>query len=68
MDYYEQGLADKPRLVIFNKIDEPAAAENLEPFREQTGLDPVVISCLLGEGMPQLRKSLFNFAQKVTES
>lgn len=64
LDYYEQGLADKPRLVIFNKIDESAAAQNLEPFRKKTGLDPVVISCLLGEGMLQLKKSLCNFAEK----
>ena len=68
LDYYKQGLADKSRLVIFNKIDESAAAENLEYFRKNTGLEPVVISCLLGEGMPQLRTSLLKFAQKVTES
>ncbi len=68
LDYYQQGLAEKPRLVILNKIDEPAAAQNLDPFRENTGVDPLVVSCLLGEGMPQLRKSLFAFARKVTES
>jgi len=68
LDYYGQGLAEKPRLVVLNKIDESAAAQNLEPFREETGTDPVTVSCLLGEGMPQLRKSLFHFAQKVTES
>ena len=68
LDYYGQGLAEKPRLVVLNKIDESAAAQNLEPFRKETGVDPVTVSCLLGEGMPQLRKSLFAFARKVTES
>ena len=68
LNYYGQGLEDKPRLVVLNKIDESAAAENLEPFREETGVEPVTVSCLLGEGMPQLTKSLFSFARKVTES
>lgn len=66
LDQYGQGLAGKPRLVVVNKVDESAAAENLEPFREATGVDPVQVSCLLGEGMPQLRKSLFTFAREIT--
>ena len=66
LDYYGQGLAGKPRLVVLNKIDESAAAQNLEPFREATGVEPVVVSCLLGEGMPQLRKALFSFARKIS--
>jgi len=66
LDYYGQGLAEKPRLVVLNKIDEPAAAKNLEPFRKATGTDPVVISCLLGEGLAQLRKTIFSFARDIT--
>ncbi|HSH09046.1 MAG TPA: GTPase ObgE, partial [Oceanipulchritudo sp.] len=65
LDYYGQGLAEKPRLVVLNKIDESAAASNLEPFRKATGTDPVVISCLLGEGLAQLRKAIFSFARDI---
>jgi GTP-binding protein len=66
LDHYGHGLAGKPRMVVLNKIDESAAAQYLEPFREATGVDPIVISCLLGEGLPQLRKQLFSFARKTT--
>ena len=68
LDYYGQGLAEKPRLVVLNKIDEAAAANNLDPFRKATGVEPLTVSCLLGEGMSQLRKSLLSFARKVTDS
>ena len=68
LDHYGQGLADKPRLVVLNKIDESAAAQNLEQFSQEVQVDHVTVSCLLGEGMPQLKKSLFQFARKVTDS
>lgn len=66
LSQYGQGLAGKPRIVVVNKIDETAAAENLEPFRKATGTQPIAVSCLLGEGLPQLKESLFSFARKVT--
>ncbi|MEX0332080.1 MAG: GTPase ObgE [Puniceicoccaceae bacterium] len=66
LSQYGQGLAEKPRIVVVNKIDETAAAENLEPFREATGTQPIAVSCLLGEGLPQLKESLFSFARKIT--
>ncbi|MGA1204442.1 MAG: GTPase ObgE [Opitutales bacterium] len=68
LDHYGQGLAGKPRLVVLNKMDESAAVENLELFRQAVDVDSVTVSCLLGEGMPELRKSLFSFARKVTQS
>ncbi|MEX0322838.1 MAG: GTPase ObgE [Puniceicoccaceae bacterium] len=65
LNHYGQGLAEKPRLVVLNKIDEAAADENLEPFRKATGVEPIVVSCLLGEGLEQLQKQLFSFARTV---
>ncbi|MGC9450952.1 MAG: GTPase ObgE [Oceanipulchritudo sp.] len=67
LDQYGQGLAGKPRLVVVNKIDETAAANNLEPFRRATGINPIAVSCLLGEGLPQLKKSLFAFAREISD-
>lgn len=63
LDFYGQGLADKPKIVVVNKIDEAAAVENLEPFRQATGVEPLAVSCLLGDGLPELRKTLFTFAR-----
>ena len=68
LDFYGHGLAQKPRLVVVNKVDESAAAQNLEQFREQTGTDPIVTSCLLGEGVPKLRKAIFTFARGLAGS
>lgn len=65
LDHYGQGLAAKPRIVVLNKMDEPAAATLMETFREETGLEPIGVSCLLGEGLPQLRKALFSFANEI---
>jgi GTPase len=64
LDHYGQGLAAKPRLIVVNKMDEPAARENLQPFRKATGQEPIPVSCLLGEGLPQLREALFSFANQ----
>ena len=66
LDYYGQGLAAKPRIVVVNKMDEPAAADLLETFVKKTGTEPVPVSCLLGEGLPELRKALFSFANEMT--
>ena len=63
LDYYGQGLSDKPKVVVVNKIDDSTAAQNLEPFEEATGVKPIAVSCLLGEGLPELRKTLFSFAR-----
>jgi GTP-binding protein len=67
LDHYGQGLAAKPRIVVLNKSDEPAAAQNLDRFRTETGTDPFVVSCLLGEGLSGLRKALFSFAKEFTQ-
>lgn len=64
LDFYGQGLAAKPRMVVVNKMDETEAGKHLQTFKERTGTDPVTISCLLGEGLPQLRKALFSFAKE----
>jgi len=65
LDYYGQGLAAKPRMIVVNKIDEPEASKQLQIFRKETGTDPLAVSCLLGEGLSELKDALFSFAEKV---
>lgn len=66
LDLYGQGLGGRPRLLVANKMDESGAVKNRERFIRETGTEPLAVSCLLGEGLPELRKGLFSFAFKVT--
>lgn len=56
---YDEALLEKPRLVVANKMDEPAAVENIKKFRrkhKKVSLFPV--SCLTEEGIPELKKAM----------
>jgi len=66
LDCYGHGLAIKPRLVVLNKMDEPPSATHLVSFRERTDIDPLQVSCLLGEGLPALREQVFSFAKGIS--
>ncbi len=55
---YDPALLKKPRLVAANKMDLPAAAENLRKFKSRYKVDTVKISCLEGSGLEDLRREL----------
>ncbi len=59
LDAYDSTLLAKPRLVIANKMDEDAAVENLSQFKATRDVDIQPISCLTEEGIPELRKVLW---------
>ena len=42
---YNDELRDRPALVVANKMDSEAAAENLKRFIEETGVKPIELSC-----------------------
>ena len=50
IDEYSAELAERPHLVVANKMDEAAAQENLARFVKETGVRPICISCKSGEG------------------
>ncbi len=58
---YMPELAERPRLIVANKIDLPEAEQNLPKLRQlaqaEGGLHP--ISCTDGSGIEELRKLLF---------
>ena len=56
---YSKILAAKPRLVVSNKMDLPASAENLARFRAKFPVPVVPISCVSGEGLNELREVLW---------
>ena len=56
---YSKVLAAKPRLVVANKMDLPAAAALLEQFRAKVAVPVAEISCMTGIGLPELREILW---------
>lgn len=55
---YDKALLKKPRLVVANKMDLPAAAANLRAFKRRHKVDVVKISCLSGNGLDELKETL----------
>jgi GTP-binding protein len=51
-------LAERPSLVIANKMDLPEAAENLPKFVSRTRTRPLRVSAVTGEGLPALREAI----------
>lgn len=56
---YNPELADRPSLVLANKMDEEASAENLKTFSEKTGISPLPVSAGFGEGTKQIKDILY---------
>ena len=53
--------------MVVNKMDEPGAAEQLKAFKKATRTKPLAISCLLEQGLEELRVTLFSFARELME-
>ena len=45
IDEYSSELAERPHLVVANKMDVAVSRENLKRFVEETGVEPIEISC-----------------------
>ena len=55
---YNQELAERPSLVVANKMDEDAAVENLPRFIKETGVTPIQVNCVDGSGLDILKDEL----------
>lgn len=58
IDEYSAELAERPYLVVANKLDTDAAKENLARFVEETGVKPIAISCETREGLDVFKAEL----------
>lgn len=66
---YDPELAAKPRLVVGNKWDEPAAAENLKKFRKKIRRTPVLtISAAFDEGIEEFKRTIREMVQAAPAS
>ena len=55
---YDKSLLKKPRVVVANKMDVPAAAANLKKFKTRHKVDIIKISALTGQGLEELKTAL----------
>ncbi|MCD8482871.1 MAG: GTPase ObgE [Verrucomicrobia bacterium] len=64
LECYSPALLDKPRMVIANKMDEPDAPEWLRKFKRSVKIEIVPVSCLLGEGLDQLKEKFLQLVRQ----
>ncbi|KAI3444193.1 hypothetical protein Pfo_000858 [Paulownia fortunei] len=59
LEFYREGLSDRPSLVVANKIDEAGAEEVYEELRQRVrGVHIFPVCAVLGEGIPELKAGL----------
>ena len=64
LELYDPALLEKPRLVVANKMDEPAAEAMLKKFKRKITKTPVLpISAAFGQGIPEFRRLIREAAQ-----
>lgn len=60
---YHAALAEKPQIVVLNKIDLPGAKEGAEHFSAKHGAEALMVSAATGEGMKSLVSRLTNIVR-----
>jgi GTP-binding protein len=59
LELYDPALLERPRLVVANKMDEPAAEENLKKFKRRIRKTPVLpIAAAFDEGIDKFKKMI----------
>ena len=67
IDEYSAELAERPSLVVANKLDTEAGRENLARFVEETGVKPIEVSCETREGLETFKAELRKLVQPKTK-
>jgi GTP-binding protein len=66
LELYDPGLLTRPRYVVANKIDEPAAVENLKKFKRRITKTPVLpIAAAFDEGIDKFKELIRKAVEKV---
>ena len=58
IDEYSTELAERPALVVANKMDEEVAQENFPRFVKETGVEPIAVSCASRDGLDVFKEAL----------
>jgi GTPase len=65
LERYDRALVEKPRLVVGNKMDEPAAESNLKKFKRRIAKTPVLpISAAFDQGIDLFKKKIRQAVQE----
>jgi GTP-binding protein len=67
IDEYSAELAERPSVVVANKLDVEGAKENLERFVKETGVKPISISCETRDGLDALKDELRRIVNPVVK-
>jgi len=68
LELYDPALLEKPRLVVANKMDEPAAEENLKEFKKKIRKVPVLpIAAAFGQGLDKFKKTIREAVAEASE-
>ncbi len=67
IDEYSVELAERPYLVVANKLDVECAKENLERFVKETGVKPICVSCETREGVEEFMEELRKIVNPVVK-
>lgn len=51
---YSQDLAERPEILVVSKAELPTSAEVCEQLAKETGIEPLLISAVTGQGLKQL--------------
>ncbi|NQT94686.1 MAG: GTPase ObgE [Lentisphaerae bacterium] len=68
LSLHNKELAQRPSLVVANKMDLQEAASLVQTFRDETGLEPLEVSALSGEGIDALRSALHGLVTRGEQS
>jgi GTP-binding protein len=69
LELYDPTLLERPRLVVANKMDEPAAEANLKTFKKKVKKTPVLpISAGFDEGVDKFREEIRAMVEEVEEA
>ena len=63
IEEYSTELADRPHLVVANKMDTDQAKVNLDRFVAETGVSPIAVSCETREGLDVFKTRLREIVQ-----
>jgi len=59
LELYDPALLDRPRLIVANKMDEPAAEANLKKFKSRVRKTPVMpISAAFDQGIEEFKRTI----------
>ena len=59
LELYDPALLERPRLVVANKMDEPAAEENLKKFKRRIRKTPVLpIAAAFDQGIEEFKQAI----------